>query len=262
MAREPLSLVVTTLDNAATLARCLDSAAFADDILVLDSGSTDATRAIAEAHGARIERHAFDDYAAQKQRAIALARHDWILLLDADEALTPAAAAIIQRELRAPRAAGYRLPRREQMFWTFQHRRSRINTHLRLFDRRHGGMNAVPVHAAPEVRGRVRTLRAAVFLHFGEPDIATKVRKLNDYSSGLVAHKRARGTRFVRTRMLLYPPLFFLRQYLFKRYFLNGWAGYISAASGAWYVFLKYAKLYEARRDQGGAGDDSGGRAS
>ena len=84
MAREPLSLVVTTLDNAATLARCLDSAAFADDILVLDSGSTDATRDVARAHGARIEQHAFDDYAAQKQRAIALARHDWILLLDSD----------------------------------------------------------------------------------------------------------------------------------------------------------------------------------
>ena len=74
------------------------------------------------------------------------------------------------------------------------------------------------------------------------------MRKLNDYSSGMVTPARAARTRFLRTRMLVYPPLFFLRQYLLKRYFLDGWAGYISAASGAYYVFLKYAKLYEARR--------------
>lgn len=248
MAHEPLSLVVTTLDNAATLARCLDSVPFADEIVVLDSGSTDATLQIARAHGARIEQQAFAGYAAQKQRAIDLAAHHWVLLLDADEALTPAAATSIQRELAAPRAAGYRLPRREQMFWMLQPRGSRINAHLRLFDRRTGAMNDTPVHAAPRVRGRVRKLHRAVFLHYGEPDIATKVRKLNDYSSGMATPVRAARTRFLRTRMLLYPPLFFLRQYLLKRYFLGGWAGYISAASGAYYVFLKYAKLYEARR--------------
>lgn len=256
MTRAPLSLVVTTQDNAVTLERCLASASFADEIVVLDSGSSDATLDIAARHGARIGHRPFDDYATQKQRAIALAAHDWVLLLDADEALTPHAAAAIQRELQSPRAAGYRLPRREQMFWTFQHPWSRINTHLRLFDRRRGGMNTVPVHAAPEVVGPVRTLRRAEFVHYGEPDIATKMRKIDAYSNGLVDHKQALHVHFVRTRMLVYPPLFFLRQYLFKRYFLNGWAGFISAASGAWYVFLKYAKLYEARR-KAHAGADS-----
>ncbi len=247
MAREPLSLVVTTFNNAATLARCLDSAAFADEIVVLDSGSTDTTLAIAAARGARIAAHAFDDYGPQKQRAIDLAAHDWVLLLDADEALTPEARGAIESALVAPRVAGFRLPRRELMFWTFQHRCSRINTHLRLFDRRRVRMNAVPVHAAPAGGAPLRTLRRATFLHYGEPDIATKVAKINAYSSGLVAHKQARHTSFVRTRMLLYPPVFFLRQYLGKRYVLNGWAGFISAATGAYYVFLKYAKLHEAR---------------
>lgn len=247
MAREPLSLVVTTYNSAATLARCLDSAAFADEIVVLDSGSTDATPAIATARGARIAVHAFDDYGAQKQRAIDLAGHDWVLLLDADEALTPAARSEIESALVAPRVAGFRLPRRELMFWTFQHRGSRINTHLRLFDRRRVRMNSVPVHAAPASAAPLRTLRRAVFLHYGEPDIATKVAKINAYSSGLVAHKQAQHTHFVRTRMLLYPPAFFLRQYFGKRYLLNGWAGFVSAATGAFYVFLKYAKLHEAR---------------
>ena len=106
----------------------------------------------------------------------------------------------------------------------------------------------MPVHAAPEVAGSVRTLRGAILLHYGEPDIRTKVDKINAYSSGLVVDKLRRRQRFLGARMLLYPPLFFLRQYFAKRYFLNGWAGFISAATGAFYVFLKYAKVYEAKR--------------
>jgi glycosyltransferase involved in cell wall biosynthesis len=246
--RERLSVVVTTLNNAATLERCLAGARVADDLVVLDSGSTDATLDIAARHGARVFSEPFRDYASQKQSAIDKAAHDWVLLLDADEALTPGARAVIEAALEAPAVAGFRLPRREQMFWTFQHALSWTNAHLRLFDRRRGRMNAVPVHAAPEVDGPVRTLRRGVLLHYGEPDIRTKVDKINAYSTGLVADKLRRRQRFLGVRMLLYPPLFFLRQYVFKRYFLNGWAGFISAASGAFYVFLKYAKVYEARR--------------
>jgi glycosyltransferase involved in cell wall biosynthesis len=248
MPRELFSLVVTTLDNAATLERCLSSAAFADDIVVLDSGSADGTLEIAKKLGARIFVEPFKGYAAQKQSAIDKARHDWILLLDSDEALTAAARPAIESALTAPTDAGFRVPRREQMFWTLQHEYSRTNAHLRLFDRRRGRMNDVPVHAAPTVDGSVRTLRAAVMLHFGEPDIRTKVDKINAYSSGLVADKLRRRPRFLGARMIFYPPLFFLRQYFIKRYFLNGWAGFISAVTGAFYVFLKYAKVYEARR--------------
>lgn len=248
MSREALSLVVTTFNNAATLDRCLASAVFADDIVVLDSGSTDATVEIAAKYKARIFVEPFKDYSAQKQSAIDKAAHAWVLLLDADEALTSEAGPVIESALTSPDVAGFRLPRREQMFWTFQHGLSWTNAHLRLFDRRRGGMNGVPVHAAPEVTGPVRTLRRAVFLHYGEPDIRTKVDKINAYSSGLVVDKLRRRQRFLGARMLFYPPVFFLRQYFAKRYFLNGWAGFISAATGAFYVFLKYAKVYEARR--------------
>ena len=256
--RQPLSIVVTTFNNAATLERCLAGAAWADDLVVLDSGSTDATLDIAARFGARLFSESFRDYSTQKQSAIDKAAHDWVLLLDADEALTGTARAAIETALRQPSVAGFRLPRREQMFWTFQHTGSWTNTHLRLFDRRRGRMNTVPVHAAPEVDGPVRTLHAAVFLHFGEPDIRTKVDKINAYSSGLVADKLRRGQGFLGVRMLFYPPVFFVRQYVFKRYFLNGWAGFISAATGAFYVFLKYAKVYEARRS--GRGEKGEGR--
>ena len=248
MARKSLSVVVTTFNNAATLERCLASASFADDIVVLDSGSSDGTVEIAAKYKARIFTEPFKGYGAQKQSAIDKAAHAWVLLLDADEEVSAAARAPIERALEAPQVAGFRLPRREQMFWTFQHALSWTNTHLRLFDRRRGRMNAVPVHAAPEVDGPVRTLRSAILLHYGEPDIRTKVEKINAYSSGLVVDKLRRRQRFLGLRMLLYPPVFFLRQYFAKRYFLNGWAGFISAATGAFYVFLKYAKVYEARR--------------
>ena len=248
MTREALSVVITTLDNAATLARCLAGVDWADEIVVLDSGSGDATLDIARRHHAHIFVEPFKGYGAQKQAAIDKATHDWVLLLDADEALGDRARAVIERALDDPPVVGYRLPRREQMFWTFQHAGSWTNAHLRLFDRRRCRMNDVPVHAAAQADGPTRILRGADFVHYGEPDIETKVAKINAYSTGLVADKLRRGQRFLGVRMLFYPPVFFVRQYVFKRYFLNGWAGFISAATGAFYVFLKYAKVYEARR--------------
>jgi hypothetical protein len=81
----------------------------------------------------------------------------------------------------------------------------------------------------------------------GDDDIAARVAKINRYSSGMVADKLARKQRFSGPMMLVYPPIFFVRQYFFKRYFLSGWAGFVASALGSVYVFLKYAKLHEAR---------------
>lgn len=249
MKRAPLSCVVTTLDNAATLDECLASLAFCDEIVVLDSGSTDATLAIAERHGARVHSQPFAGYSAQKQAALDLAQHDWTLLLDADEFLSDAARAEIERELIAPRADGYRLPRQEWLFWRWTHPRTLPNWQLRLLRRSRGRMNAVPIHAEPEVQGKVIDLRAP-FRHRGEANIAVRVDKINRYSSGLVEHKRARGVRLLGLRLLLYPWIAFARFYFIKRYFLNGWAGFIAARVHAFYAFLKYAKLHEAVRDR------------
>lgn len=256
MTRVPLTLVVTTLDNAGTLARCLASVAgLADDIVVLDSGSRDGTEAIAQAAGARWFVEPFKGYGPQKAAAIAKAAHDWVLLLDADEALTAASRAAVARALEAPKAVGYTLPRREQLFWTWAHARARHNGMLRVFDRRFARFTDSTIHAAPVVAGPVLALRAP-FLHYGEPDIATKVAKVNHYSSGGVADKRAGGTRFVAARMLLQPPVHFVKNYVVKRRFLAGWAGFIGCSVDAFYVFLKYAKLLEAeRREHASPGD-------
>jgi glycosyltransferase involved in cell wall biosynthesis len=245
--RPPISAVVTTFNNAGTLPACLESLRFCDEIVLLDSGSDDASRSIAENYGARVFIESFKGYSAQKQSAIDKAVHDWVLLLDADESLSDTGRVAIENELAAARADGYRLPRREWLFWRWPNARTAPNWQLRLFRKSCGGMNAVPVHAAPEVRGQMIDLPAP-FDHFGESEIAVRVEKINRYSSGLVEHKRRRPVRFLGLRLLLYPGFAFLRFYFIKRYFLSGWAGFVAARVQAFYAFLKYAKVLEAQR--------------
>lgn len=247
MKREPLSVVVTTLDNEATLERCLASAAFADEIVVLDSGSTDGTRAIAADRRVRWFVEPFKGYGPQKQSAIDKATHRWVLLLDADECVPPDCAAAIEAALVAPAAAGYTLPRREQVFWRLQHRAARHNPMLRLIDRSRARMSDDGIHAQPVIDGRPGAIDVP-FEHYGEPDIATKLDKINRYSSAVAADKHARDVPFVWLRLVLQPPIQFLRSYLWKRRLLSGSAGFIGAVLDAVHVFLKYAKVIERRR--------------
>src|SRR3569832_235268 len=242
---EKLSVCVTTFNNERTLDACLGAVSWADEIVVLDSYSTDKTLDIAAKYHARISQHAFMGYGRQKQMAIDAAAHRWVLLLDAAEALSPELQAEM-RELmqRGPAADGYELPRQEQLFWRMIHPRTRMNYFLRLFDKNKGRMSEMPVHAAPKLQGRIERLHG-VFYHYGETDVHTKVEKVNAYSTGLVADKVAKGKRPNPWVMVFYPPVDFLRTYIFKRNFLTGWAGFITSEAQAFYVFLKYAKLYE-----------------
>jgi glycosyltransferase involved in cell wall biosynthesis len=240
-----LTAVVTTFNNADTLRSCLESVKWANEIVVLDSFSTDETCQIAAEFSCVIKQHSFQGYSKQKQDAIDLASHDWVILLDADEALSPESQEEIQQLLKeGPTSQGYTLPRIEQLFWQMTHSKSRMNHFLRLFNRNHGRMNDVPVHAAPEIDGDPTPLKAG-FYHFGEPSIHAKVDKLNMYSTGLVEYKARRRKRSNPWVCIFYPPFMFLKSYIFKRNFLNGWAGLIGSVCMANYAFLKYAKLYE-----------------
>ena len=245
---DKLSAFITTYNNADTLDKCLSSVAFADEIVVLDSFSTDETLAIARRHGCKIHQHAFLGYGKQKQMALEQTSNDWVLLLDADEMLSPQLQKEIQELLESERrAAGYALARREQIFWRMNHPGVRLNYHLRLFDKRLGRVSDMPVHAAPKVEGKVERLTHP-FLHFGERDIHEKVDKINAYSTGLVADKVARGRRVNPLILLIYPPWVFFRSYVLKRAFLDGWAGFIASVVMSFYAFLRYAKLYEHGR--------------
>lgn len=250
LSMEKLSAFITTYNNEATLAICLDSIKWADEIVVLDSNSTDNTAAIAQQYGCKVFFHPFLGYGKQKQKALQHTTHKWVLLLDADEALSPELQLEIQNLLNSgPDADGYDMPRQEQSFWKMCSLSVRLNCFLRLFDKTVGHISDMPIHASPKVSGNVKRLKHP-FYHFGEVDIHTKVDKVNSYSSGLVKDKVAKGRRHVSWIMVFYPPFFFIRSYLFKRNFLNGWAGFITSVVGAFYVFLKYAKLYEHYQDR------------
>ncbi len=240
-----ISAVVTTFNNADTLAKCLEGLQFCNEIIVLDSDSTDVSRDIATQYRANVFIETFKGYGLQKQSAIDKASSDWVLLLDADEFIDAAAAEIIRKAITLDSVDGYRLPRREWLFWQWPHRLTRPNWQLRLFRKSHSAMNHVPVHAAPEVKGRVDNL-SLNFYHFGEKNLAKKVEKINTYSTGLLEHKKS--SNFLRLRIMFYPGFVFFRFYVLKRYFLNGWAGYLAARTQSFYAFLKYAKRLEQQK--------------
>ena len=242
---EKLSVFITTYNNERTLPTCLESVKWADEIVVLDSLSNDATLEIAQRYGCRIFQHAFMGYSKQKQMALDHTIHRWVLLLDSDEALSPALQVEIKHLLTTGLDAdGYEFPRLEQLFWRMNNPNVRLNHFLRLFDKTKGRISTAPIHESPEVEGAIKRINLP-FYHYGETSIHLKVDKTNKYSTGMAQHKIAQGARANPWVMVFYPPLYFLRTYVFKRNFLNGWAGFITAVIGAFYVFLKYAKLYE-----------------
>lgn len=247
MAREPLSVVVTTLNNADTLDACLRSVAWADEIVVLDSGSSDATMAIAAHYESQIHTQPFAGYSAQKQAAIDLSSHRWVLLLDSDESLPAGAQEVLQATLLAPVHAGYQLWRREWQFWRWQSARTRLNHYVRLFDRQRSRMSGHEVHESVTVDGSVGVLDVVID-HAGEPDISGRVDKANRYSSLQQADLARRPVSWLRLRMVAYPSVAFLRYYLLRGHWRSGWAGFVAARIHAFYAFMKYAKLYEQSR--------------
>lgn len=247
--REPVSVVVTTFNSADTLDACLRGVTWADEIVVLDSGSTDATAAIARHYGARVQVQPFAGYSEQKQAVIDLASHRWVLLLDSDEALDADAGLRLQQALQAPVHAGYQLWRREWQFWRWQSRRGRLNHYVRLFDRERARMSGHAVHESVLVDGSVGVLDVIID-HRGDRDIAARVSKANRYSSLQLADLGMRRVRWLRLRMVAYPMVAFLRYFVLRGHWRSGWAGFVGARVHAFYVFLKYAKLYETQRQR------------
>jgi glycosyltransferase involved in cell wall biosynthesis len=245
--REALSVVVTTFNNAATLDACLRGVDWADEIVVLDSGSTDATLAIAAHYGARVHAQPFAGYSAQKQAAIDLASHRWVLLLDSDESLAPESAALLQQILVMPAHAGYQLWRREWQFWRWQSMHGRLNHYVRLFDRQRARMSGHEVHESVLIDGSVGVLDVVID-HHGEPDIAGRVAKANRYSTLQLADLATRRVNWLRLRMVAYPTVAFLRYFVLRGHWRSGWAGFVAARIHAFYALLKYAKLYELRQ--------------
>jgi glycosyltransferase involved in cell wall biosynthesis len=245
---EKLSVFIITYNCARTLGACLESVKWADEIVMLDSASTDGTLDLAKKYGCHVYQTEFLGYGKTKQLAIDKTRNHWVLHVDADEMLSPALQDEILDLLKSgPAADGYLIPRLDQLFWEMNHPGARLNSQLKLFDKRRGRMNDMAVHSDPEVDRKVEKLKN-VFYHFSEVDIHTKVEKINAYSTGVVADKLAKGQRPSPWKLVYYPPLVFFQQFILQRNFLSGWAGFIGSVIGAFYAFLRYAKPYEHYR--------------
>lgn len=246
----PVSVIVITKDAATHVERALRSAAWADECIVVDCGSTDDTVARARALGARVEVRGWAGYGDQKNHAAALARHDWVFSLDADEAITDALRHAIATLPDAPEPAAFRMPR---VTWYLGRWIRSTDWYpdysVRLYDRRRAQWDARPVHEALVVQGRVADL-AAELEHRPYDDVAAHLTRMNHYTTLAAGQMHAQGRRARAWHFLAHPPAAFLRNYVARAGFRDGVPGLVVSLLGATYVLQKYAKLWERQRQQ------------
>jgi (heptosyl)LPS beta-1,4-glucosyltransferase len=244
-----VSVTVITRNEAADIDAALASVAWADEIVVVDAHSTDDTVALASRRTDRVVVRDWAGYIDQKNYAASIASHDWILSLDADERVTPALASeIVSAVAREPREAAFRIPR---VTW---HLGRWVRTtdwypdyQTRLYDRRAAEWTGRYVHESVAVRGETGQMRGEI-QHYAYRDIAEHLETIDRYSTYAARQMQEGGARTGLLQLAGHPPLAFLRNYLVRGGVRDGAPGFIISALNAYYVFLKYAKLWELQR--------------
>lgn len=245
-----ISGCVITFNEESCIEACLRSLAVCDELLVIDSHSTDRTRELATRAGARVIERAWPGYRSQKQFAIDAASHDWILLVDADEILSPALAReIAQLRQSGPGSlAAFSTPRRLIYFGrTLRHGDAARERRPRLFDRRRASFGTREIHERLEIRGTIGRLRGTL-LHDSYRDLADQRTKLAHYARLMGDTLHAEGRRASWLQVTLNPAWRFLRAYILRLGMLDGWRGLMVAALDADYVRRKYLHLRANRR--------------
>lgn len=241
-----LSVIVITKNEAANIAECLKSVAFADEFIVVDSGSTDGTVELARALGARVEVTSdWPGFGPQKNRALDLASGDWVLSIDADERVTPELAREIQDTLAAPRADTYEIARLSNFCGRdIRHSGWWPDYVLRLFKRGAARFNdaAVHEHVVP-ANGQPPLQLKGHFHHYPYDNLDALVTKINRYSSDAAAMMYAKGKRTSVFGALGHSFWTFVRIYLIRRGFLDGRHGLVLAVTAAAGSFFRYSKL-------------------
>ncbi len=249
--RPTVSVCYVVFNEADRIEESLRSVAWADEIIVLDSGSTDGTVEICRRFTDRVEHRDWTGHIQQKNAAIERARHDWILSLDGDEVLSPELQSELQRELAAKHASvdGFSMPRMTRYLGRWiRHGSWYPDRKLRLWRRglaRWGGENP---HDRVELDSeRVRRLRHPI-LHYSYRDVSHHVGTIDRFTSITAGEWHRRGVRFRWFAAILAPVRKFFEVYFWKRGFLDGIPGLLIAFHTAYYAFLKHAKLYELER--------------
>ncbi len=242
----PISATLITFNEEINIGEALQSVAWADEIVVVDGGSTDGTLDICRKHGARIFHRDWTGYVDQKSFAVERALHDWIFSLDADERPS----AVLRDEIKILRRegfahAGYKIPRVAFFMGRWIRHGDWYPDHqLRLFDRNRGRWQGGRVHESVRTEGVPGYLKGEI-LHFTYRSLSDYLRRLETYSALAAADYSQKGKTSGGTTLLANPFITFAKAYLLKRGFLDGVPGLMVAIMGAVSVYFKYAKLYE-----------------
>jgi glycosyltransferase involved in cell wall biosynthesis len=248
--RQPLSVVIIARDAAGLLPACLESAAFAEEIVVVDSGSGDGTPEIALQYGAKVFHRAWLGFGRQKQFAVERASHDWVLCLDADERVSAALRESIEKVLEAPAFHAYRMPRRNRFMGRWLgHGEGYPDWSLRLFDRRFARWSSDEIHEKVVTGAAVGELKGDL-LHESEETLASYLEKQNRYTTLQAEALYRAGRRAGIGRLVLSPLLRFIKFYLVRRGFLDGVPGLVHITIGCFNSFIKYAKLIALNREK------------
>jgi glycosyltransferase involved in cell wall biosynthesis len=244
----PLSVAIITRNAATQLGRCLASVSFAEEIIVVDSGSSDGTVELASRQGARVLQQEWLGFGPQKQFAVDAASHDWVLCVDADESLSPELRESIVAELKAPGGFVYTMARRNRFLGRWlKHGEGYPDWSVRLFHRAHARWGDEPVHEKVVTRSPVLRLSGDL-LHDSAETLEKYLAKQNRYTSLQAELLRAAGYRANVLQLVFSPLLRFIKFYLVRLGFLDGVPGLVHITIGCMNSFNKYAKLKALER--------------
>jgi glycosyltransferase involved in cell wall biosynthesis len=248
-----LSIIIVAKNEAANIADCVRSASFADEVIVLDSGSTDGTADIARAAGAKVVATDWPGYGPQNNRGIDLATGDWFFSLDADERITPELATEIRAAMAQPGVNGFRVPRVSMFCGRFmQHGGWRPDYTRRLARRGKGRFTEHFLHAHLEVEGPTGTLRQPI-VHYSYRNMEAVLEKLNRYSSASVRDMTSSGRTGSFGGAILHGFWAFVRTYVVRLGFLDGRWGFMLAVFNAETTYYRYVKLWLAQQPRADA---------
>jgi len=245
-----LTVVTLTLNEENNIVECLQSVAWADQIIVVDSGSADATLTLAKKFTNDIVQIEWKGYGEARNRALDLARGEWILWLDADERVPDELAKEIRATLSTPPAgiAGFDVARRAYFLGKWiRHCGWYPGRIVRLFRRGKARFSETRVHEQLSIDGPVGRLRNDL-LHYTDVDLEQYFRKFNKYTTLAAEDLRSRGRSAGLVDLVFRPPFMFFKMYVLRLGFLDGMHGLILCVVSAAYVFVKYAKLWDSRR--------------
>jgi len=244
-----ISIVIITKNEEERILQTLESVKWCDEIVVVDSCSTDKTVDICKQYNnCKVYNQAFLGYGEQKQLAVGKASYDWVFSLDADEVVSEALKNEIITILRQPeiKAVGFYVP----ITLVFLNRIFKYGAenkffHLRLFNKNESNFNTLSLHESVKIKGKTLKLKNEIY-HYCYKDIHHYFVKFNTYTTLYKNASLKKGKRASRLETILLFPWEFIRQYFIRGNLFNGYAGFVWSAFSAFYVFVKYIKLFEA----------------